>query len=559
MITNSYALVFFLLAPVQPSYDILIENGIVVDGTGGPRFRANIAIRGDTIVAVGPELGGTATRIIDADGLVVAPGFIDMHTHSESRLLKDGRGASFTYQGITTQLLGESSSAGPILGKAERTVDGSEAPTSGRGGVTWRTLGDYFRLLEASGISTNVASLVGSGQVRACIVGYDDRAATDAELEAMKRLVAEAMVDGAVGLSSGLSYVPNVFASTEELIELAKVAAMNGGFYSTHLRDVPDDPLHGLNEAFRIAREADIAVEIMHLNSSARENLPAFVRAIETARAQGLDITANAYPYLRGLGGLRSRLPTWAQEGGLDALLARLKDDEARRRMQVELEERFGDMWEKIMLGSRRPAINGKNLAAIAAERGVPPAVALMDILLEEDGETHSMTLNNTEDNLRLCFQLPWVHVGSDGASVTPETADDERFHPRFFGTFPRILRRYVRGESTLSLEEAIHKMTLHGARRLGLSDRGQVAEGKKADLVVFDAASVDDPATFADPSQYATGIQYVLVNGELALDRGRHNGAKPGTILRRKVSYKATRRSHVLLSQDRLGSHRYR
>ena len=514
------------------NYDVLIRNGTVIDGTGAPGIQADVAIRGDTIVAMGPNSEGSADRVIDAEGLVVSPGFLDMHTHSERALVQDGRAASFVLQGVTTQLLGEQSSAGPVQGKADRRFFSAEEERDQPSLPSWTTLGGYFKVLEERGIATNVASFVGSGQVRACVIGYEDRPPTESELEEMKHLVAEAMEEGAVGLSSGLSYVPNVFAETEELIALAKVAADYGGVYGTHLRETRGDPLRGLQEALRIAREAGIPVEILHLNSSARLHYQDFADAIDQARKRGLDITANVYPYLRGMGGLRGRLPPWVQEGGVAKMLARLKDEEVRRRIRQELGRDDPSRWEKMMVGSANESINGKTVAEIAAERGVEPAVAIMDVVLE--GSAYSMTLNNTEENLARALQLPWVHIGSDGSSITLETFQGARAHPRFLGSFPRVLRKYVREGRILTLEEAVHKMTLHGARRLGLEDRGQIAVGKKADIAVFDAQSVTDAATFEDPLHYATGIHYVLVNGQFVVDRGNHTGAKPGRVLRR-------------------------
>ncbi len=521
--------------PIE-EYDILIINGDVIDGTGQPGVEFRIAIRGDTIVAMGPDVEGSADRIIDARGLVVSPGFIDMHAHSERALVLDGRAASFVLQGVTTQLLGEQSSAGPIQGKADRRWLSADEERDHQTLPNWTTLGGYFELLEEQGIATNVASFVGSGQVRACVMGYEDRPPTESELEQMKRLVDEAMEQGAVGLSSGLSYVPNIFAETEELIALAKVAADYGGFYGIHLRETGEEPLRGLQEAIRIAREAKIPVEIMHLNSSARENYDEFARTVDQARKYGLDITANVYPYLRGMGGLRGRLPAWAQEGGVEKLLERLRNETMRRRIGRELGGGDPSRWERMMIGSADESVNGKTVAEIASERGVEPAVVVMDVVLEGEGSAYSMTLNNTEENLAKALQLPWVHIGSDGSSITLESFSGTRTHPRSLGTFPRILRKYVREGGALSLEEAVYKMTLHGARRLGLVDRGQIAVGKKADIVIFDAQSASDVATFEDPLHYPTGIHYVLVNGKAVVEEGQHTGAKPGRVLRRSI-----------------------
>jgi N-acyl-D-aspartate/D-glutamate deacylase len=520
-----------------PAYDLVIRNGTVVDGTGAPGVKADVAVAGDTIVALAPGVTAGARRIIDAQGLVVAPGFIDMHTHSDSALLEDGRAASFLMQGVTTEVLGEHSSAGPILGKAERgmfslTEDAqTKAPTP-----DWTTLGGYFRKLEASQTSINVASYVGSGQVRACVVGYENRPATPDELEQMKRLVADAMRDGAVGVSSGLAYVPNIYATTDELTALARVAAEHGGYYATHLRaSTREDPLSGLKEAIATAEGARSPLEIIHVNSTAGGRIGEFAALIDAARARGLDITANFYPYIAGMSFLRSLLPPWAQEGGTGAMLARLRNPEDRARMQQTLGQSDPARWQRTFVSSTNRAIDGRTIADLAAARQVAPAVALMDIVLEEGGYAFYISFGNTEENLKKGMVLPWVHFGSDGASVTLGTFKGGKPHPRFFGTFARVLAKYVREEHTLTLEQAIYRMTQSSARRLGFDDRGQIAVGKKADLVVFNPQTIADRATFENPLQYSAGVLFVVVNGVIVVDNGAHTGAKPGRVLRHK------------------------
>ena len=526
-----------VLSAQAPRYDLLIRNGTVVDGTGGPGVRADVAVTGDTIVALAPGVTAAARRTIDAQGLVVAPGFIDMHTHSDSSLIEDGRAASFLMQGVTTELLGEHTSAGPILGKAERGIFSlTEDAKTKAPAPDWTTLGGYFKKLEARGISINVASYVGSGQVRACVVGYENRPATPDELEQMKTLVADAMRDGAVGLSSGLAYVPNIYATTDELTALARVAAEHGGFYGTHLRSgTREDQLAGLKEALAIAEGAKAPLEIIHVNSTAGGRIGEFAALIEAARARGLDITANFYPYTAGMSFLRSLLPAWAQEGGTEAMLARLRNPEDRARIQQTLGQSDPARWQRTYVSSTNRAIDGKTIADLAAARQVEPAVALMDIVLEEGGYAFYISFGNTEENLKKGMVLPWVHFGSDGAAVTIDTFKGGKPHPRFFGTFARVLGKYVREERALTLEQAVHKMTLLSARRLGFDDRGQIAIGRKADLVVFDPQTVTDRATFENPLQYATGVQYVLVNGTVVVDKGAHTGAKPGRVLRHK------------------------
>ena len=520
-----------------PRYDLLIRNGTVVDGTGSPGVRADVAVAGDTIVALAPGVTAASRRTIDAQGLVVAPGFIDMHTHSDSALLEDGRAASFLMQGVTTEVLGEHTSAGPILGKAERglfslTEDAStKAPTP-----DWTTLGGYFKKLEVGRTSLNVASYVGSGQVRACVVGYENRPATRDELKQMEALVADAMRDGAVGVSSGLAYVPNIYATTDELTALAKVAAEHGGYYATHLRaGTREDPLSGLKEALAIGEGAKSPLEIIHVNSTAGGRIGEFAALIDAARARGLDVAANLYPYTAGMSFLRSLLPPWAQEGGTEAMLARLRNPADRARMQQTLGQSDLARWQRTYVSSTNRAIDGKTIADLAAACKVEPAVALMDIVLEEGGYAFYISFGNTEENLKKGMVLPWVHFGSDGAAVTIDTFKGGKPHPRFFGTFARVLGKYVRDEHALTLEQAINKMTLLSARRLDFDDRGQIATGKKADLVVFDPQRITDRATFEDPLQYATGVQYVVVNGTVVVDKGVHAGAKPGRVLRHK------------------------
>jgi len=519
------------------AYDILIKNGLVVDGTGKPGFHADVAIKGDTIAAVGPDLKVSARKTIDAGGMVVSPGFIDMHTHSESSLLEDGRAESFLMQGVTLELLGEHSSAGPLTGKAERsmfslTEDAGTKPIL----PDWTTLGGYFKRLQSQRMSLNVASLVGAGQVRACAVGYEGRPATAEELGRMKQLVAEAMREGAVGLSSAMAYVPNAFSRTDELAELARVAGQYGGYYATHLRSgTREAPLSGLKEALTIGEQAKVPVEIIHINSTAGARITEYAALIDAARARGLEVTASVYPYIAGMSFLRSLLPSWAQEGGTEAMLARLRDPEARERMRQEMSRGDAARWERTFVSSTNKAVDGRTIAQIAAERNVEPAVALMDVVLGERGYAFYISFGNTEENLAKAMLLPWVHFGSDGASITIETYRGGKPHPRFLGTFARVLSKYVREEHLMTLEAAVHKMTLHSARRLRFADRGELAVGKKADVVVFDPRSIQDRATFEEPLHYASGISHVLVNGVLVVENGRHTGAKPGRILRRR------------------------
>mgnify|MGYP000347913693 CR=1 FL=1 len=403
-------------APQPLAADLLLAGGRVVDGTGTPWVRADVAIQGDTIVSVGRG-AVKAARTIDVAGRIVAPGFIDMHAHSEYGLVADPRALSKITQGVTTEVLGEHLSAGPVTGRA---VDDPMmvAPPVRR---DWTTLGGFFERLERQGIGVNVVSYVGAGQVRACVVGYERRAATPAELEEMKRLVAQAMEEGAFGLSSGLAYVPNAFASTEELVELARVAGAHGGVYVTHLRG----GLDGLREGLRIAREAGVPIEIHHINSTASRHIAAFAAEIERARGEGADVTANAYPYTAGWTYLRSLLPSWALEGGTAAMLERLARPADRARI-VEALRASGatpapdgaPRWTRVVIASPDPSVDGLTVEALGRRRGRPPEEALVDLLIERKGEGFQIAVNNTEEALAEALRLPWVAVGSDGSAL---------------------------------------------------------------------------------------------------------------------------------------------
>jgi N-acyl-D-amino-acid deacylase len=517
--------------PASPvAVDVLIAGGRVVDGTGNPWTRADVGLQGDTIVHVGRS-PVTAKRTIDAAGKVIAPGFIDMHAHSEFGLLADPRGLSKITQGVTTEVLGEHASAGPVVGRAEDDPMLVADPVR----RDWTTLGGFFARLENQGIGPNALSYVGSGQVRASVIGYDNRAATREEVERMKTLVAHAMEEGAFGLSSGLAYVPNAYATTEELIALAAVAARYGGFYVSHLRG----GLEGLREGIRIAREAGLPLEIHHLNSTSGRNAAAFVAEIERARSEGIDITANAYPYIAGWTYLRSLLPQWALEGGTDQMLARLRRAEERARVLEDLEEsaaRQPGRWERVFVSSYNPSVDGVSIQDLGRRRGTSPENALVDLVIEQNGEGFQIAFGNTEEFLSIVLRQPWVHIGSDGSALAlgMRTAMGKP-HPRSFGTHPRVLAKYARDERLFTLEEAVRKMTSLPAARLGLHDRGLVKRGMKADVVIFDPERVRDAATFEQPEQYAEGIEWVFVNGTAVVEAGRPTGARPGRVLRRR------------------------
>ena len=529
--------------------DLLVRGATLVDGTGAPSRLADVGVRGDTIVAVGDLSTAEAARVIEGEGSVVSPGFIDMHSHSDFTLLVDGRGLSKVTEGVTTELLGESGSAAPVLGAARVSREKSLADFELE--LDWTTLGEYFERLERQGMSLNILSTVASGQVRASVVGYDDRAPTAEELERMEALVEEAMRDGAVGLSSGLIYPPNSYASTEELIALARVASRHGGIYVSHIRNEGDHLTQALEEAIRIGREADLPVEVLHFKRSSirlgetpeSPTIQEAVALIEKAQSEGVAIYADQYPYSASQTGLDIRIPDWAHDGGDEKMVERLRDPETRERIRNEIREELskgigGSTPETILFGATphepHQGFQGKRIAEIADEMNVEPAEAIIELVEKAEGRARAIYFGMREEDVRYIMALDWVTVGSDGTAVAPEGILARNHpHPRWYGSFPRILGHYVREENVLTLPQAIRKMTSLPASRLGLTDRGVVAEGYKADLVVFDPDTVIDRATFDDPHQLSQGIDYVVVNGEIVLEEGQHTGAMPGRVLR--------------------------
>jgi len=546
-----------VLLKVQPAaqvstdrFDVLITNGRIVDGTGAPWFKGDVAIVGDRVTKIGALTGATAAITIDASNLVVAPGFIDLLGQSEFNVLVDGRAASKVFQGITTEVTGEGTSIAP---RNDAMIDEAR-PSAEHFGVAldWRTLAEYFRRLEtASRPAINMATFVGAGGVRSYVIGKNDRAATPAELERMKALVAEAMTQGALGLSTSLQYVPDRFASTEEIVELAKVAAAHGGVYFTHQRSEGSLIFESLDEVFQIAERARIPAEIWHLKVAYSRNfgrMPEVLRRIEAARARGIDVTANQYPYTRASNGLSSCLPLWAREGGLDKMLPRLKDPAQRERIKKEMDDGTVTAWENqwhgagggdgVMISSvLDPALRkyeGMTLTAIGKSMGKDPRDAVMDLVIADRDETSVITSIMSEDDVRTALKHPLVGVGTDSGSQAEDgKLSESKSHPRAWGTFPRILGRYVRDEHLLTLEEAIRKMTSKAATRVHLTDRGVLRPGMIADITVFDANTVRDRATFEDPRHYATGVKHVLVNGRRVLADGGMTAERPGRPLR--------------------------
>jgi len=529
--------------PASGRYDTVFAGGRVVDGTGATWFRADIGIVGDRIAAIGDLSRVSAKRRIDAAGLVIAPGFIDMLGQSEYGVLVDNRAASKITQGITTELTGEGRAIAPT--NARMIADGKD--TWKRYGVTpdWTTLAGYWKAFERAKPTINLGTFVGAGGVRDLVIGKDDRPATPAELAAMEAAVAQAMEDGAFGLSSSLVYVPDRFASTEELIALAKVAARYGGSYITHQREEGNGIDASLDEVFRIAREANIPTQIHHLKTAGKGNwgrMPAVLRRIEAARAEGLDVSANAYPWAASSNNLDASLPIWVREGGREKLLGRLQDPATRARARADFPKENPDWPDEPgsrilitrVLNADYKKYEGKTIAEIARAEGKDPLDVLIDLVIADRAHTGRVTFSMSEDDVRAAIAHPLVSMCTDsGAKAEDGIYSEEKSHPRAWGSAARILGRYVREEKRLSLEEAVRKMTSLPASRMGIADRGILRPGMAADVVLFDPATVIDRSTYADPLHYSAGIPYVMVNGQLVVDGGRITAARPGRPLK--------------------------
>jgi len=539
--------------PAPARFDVLITNGRIVDGTGAPWFQGDIGITGDRITAIGKLSGtaaATAATTIDASNLIVAPGFIDLLGQSEFNHLVDGRAASKILQGVTTEVTGEGSSIAPVN---DRMIQ-EAAPNAKHFGVAqdWRTLADYFkRIEERSRTTVNVATFVGAGGIRNYVIGKDDRPATAAELEEMKRLVAQAMEQGALGLSTSLQYVPDRFASTDEIVELAKVAARYGGVYFTHQRSESVRIFESLDEVFAISERASIPAEVWHLKTAYKASfgkMPEVLQRIEAARARGLDVTANQYPYTRASNGLDSCLPLWVREGGFEKTAERLNDPATRERVKRDMNDANAATWENQWYGANGgdgvmvstvldPSLRkyeGMTLTEIGKAMGKDPRDAVIDLVLADKGETSVVTAIMDENDVRAALKHPLVGVGTDsGAKAEDGKLAESKSHPRAWGSFPRILGHYVRDEKLLTLEEAIRKMTSKAATRVHLGDRGVLRPGLAADITVFDPATIRDVATFDDPTHYSVGVRHVLVNGRRVVADGKITEERPGRVLR--------------------------
>ena len=535
------------LLAAPPNCDLLFAGGRVVDGTGAPWFRADVCVVGDRIAAVGDLTGAKATRRVDASGLMVAPGFIDMLGQSEYTVLVDPRAASKITQGITTEITGEGGSIAPT--NARMLAEGKEA--FAHYGVTpdFTTLAGYWKAFVRAKPTINLGTFVGAGGVRNLVVGASDRPATPAELQQMEAAVAQAMEEGAFGLSTSLQYVPDRFASTDEIVALAKIARRYGGSYITHQRSESYKIDESLDEIFRIAREAQIPAEIYHLKTSGKRNwgrMPAVLKRLEEARDQGLDISADQYPYIAGQNGLDANLPLWVRDGGRDKMIERLKDPAVRARVKADL-AKDDPSWENQYLGAGgaagvlivsvvNPALKkyeGRTLEQIGKDESKDPVDVIMDVVIADRANTSNVIFMMSEDDVRLALKHPLVSLCTDSsASATDGIFSQEKSHPRAWGSAARILGKYVREERLLSLEEAVRKMTSLPASRMGLESRGIVRPGMLADLVAFDPGTIKDKATFENPLQYSEGIPYVAVNGQLVVDGGRITAARPGRPL---------------------------
>ena len=539
-------------------FDVVIENGHVIDGSGSPWYAADVGIRGGRITAIGHLAGQKAVKRVDAHGDVVAPGFIDMLGQSDLTILVNPHLPSKIFQGITTEITGEGGSAAPL----NDSIIAADRVTYDHLKVTpdWRTMAQYFTRLEKQGMGINLASYVGATQVRRMVLGDVDRQPSVEELERMKALVRAAMEEGAVGVSSSLQYAPAPYATTEELIALAGEAAKYGGVYATHMRSEGAHVFDAIDEAVRIGREAKIPVEIWHLKAAGKPQwglMPKIVAKIEAARASGVEVGADTYAYPAWFNSTSAFVPPWAHDGGDKKMLERLKDPAMRARIKKDMltpNAPWENEWQEVpgpeailiavVSNPKLLPLQGKTLAQIAKERGKDPIETLMDILVEDDGFTSNAVFGMSEPDVALALQQPWTSLDNDSQGTSPDGAlGSEHPHPRAYGTFPRILRKYVREEHKLTLEDAIRKLSALPAQRMRLADRGVLKQGMWADVVVFNPDSVTDRATFEKPNQLSVGMRWVLVNGVPVIADGKATEALPGRVVR-GAGYRAAGRN---------------
>ena len=545
------------------TYDVVIKSGQIYDGSGRLSYIADVGIKDGHIAAIG-QLRPDAGEVIDAQGLAVAPGFINMLSWANESLIEDGRSQSDIRQGVTLEVMGEGWSMGPLNEEMKRDMRESQGDI--KFSIEWTTLGEYLEYLERKGVSTNIASFVGATSLRVYAVGYEDRPPTSKELEQMRKLAGRAMQEGAVGVSSALIYAPGFYADTDELTALAEVAGQYGGMYISHIRSEGNHLLEALDELITTARKANVAAELYHLKAAGKSNwhkLDAMIERIEKARAEGLGITADMYNYTAGATGLDAAMPPWVQAGGHQAWVARLKNPGIRRRVLREMTTPTKE-WENLYLLAGTPEnvllvgfknerlkhLTGKTLAEVAGMRGKSPAETAIDLVIEDDSRVGTVYFLMSEENVKKQIKLPWVSFCSDAGSLAPEGVFlKSNPHPRAYGSFARLLGKYVRREKVITLTEAIRRLTRLPADNLKLDRRGRLEKGYYADIVIFEPDTIIDHATFEKPHQYATGMLHVFVNGTQVLKDGEHTGAKPGRVVR-GPGWSSSRRSPTMQSE---------
>src|SRR5213593_3867845 len=536
-------------APTEtaPDFDIIVKGGTVYDGTGAEPKHADVAIRGDRITGVGDFKTAKAKTIIDATGLAVAPGFINMLSWSNESLIQDGRSQSEIRQGVTTEIMGEGESMGPVNDRVREHMLREQSDIKYE--IKWNTLAEYLHYLETRGVSCNVASFIGAATLREYVIGFEDKAPTRQQLDQMRELVRKEMEAGALGIGTSLIYPPAFYAKTEELIELCKVAAKYGGKYISHMRSEGNRLLEALDELIRISREAGIPAEVYHIKAASKQNwgkLDDLLSRIETAQKEGLKITANMYTYTAAGTGLDACLPPWTEDGGYPALFKRLRDPATRDKIAAEVKTP-GDAWENLYLAAGAPdkillvgfkseklkPLTGKSLAEVAKMRGKDPVETIMDLIAEDQSRIESIYFLMSEENVKKELAKPWISFGSDEASQAPEGVFlKSNPHPRAYGNCARLLGKYVRDEKVIPMTETVRRLSGLPATNLGLDHRGFIKEGMFADMVVFDPATISDRATFEKPHQYAVGVKHVFVNGVQVIKDGEHTGANPGRAL---------------------------
>jgi N-acyl-D-amino-acid deacylase len=534
-------------SPSPADFDVIIKEGTVYDGTGAEPRQADVAIRGNRISGVGDFKSANAKTVIDAKGLAVAPGFINMLSWSTESLIQDGGSQSEIRQGVTTEIMGEGESMGPVNDRVREHMLREQSDI--KYDIKWSTLAEYLQYLEKQGISCNVASFLGATTVREYVIGFEDKAPTPEQLDQMRELVRKEMEAGALGIGTSLIYPPAFYAKTDELIELCKVAAKYQGKYISHMRSEGSRLLEALDELIRISREAKIPAEVYHIKASGRQNwgkLDDLLSRIEAAQKEGLKITADMYTYIAGGTGLDACLPPWTEDGGYPALFKRLRDPATREKIKAEVQKPT-DSWENLYLDAGGPEhillvgfkseklkpLTGKTLAEVARMRGKGPIETAMDLIAEDESRVGTIYFLMSEDNVKKEVSKPWISFGSDEASQAPEGVFlKSNPHPRAYGNFARLLGKYVRDEKVLPMKEAIRRLSGLPATNLGLDHRGFLKEGMFADVVVFDPATITDHATFEKPHQYATGVKHIFVNGVQVIKDGEHTGAKPGRAL---------------------------